>query len=361
MQNKCIWLYGLPCSGKSTLAKKLLDFNKHSILLDGDDIRSKLYDNQIGFSKKDRHKHLIRIAKLVKLLIDQNKDVICSFVTPFEETRKEIRDILNSSLLEVFLDTPLEECVKRDVKGMYKLAKRGEIKDFSGISGNFEKSKNAHLVLDTSKLTINDCFNKIVEKWSGHDLTRKVGTEASREYVKKCLNGFYDKYMTGSGLDIGYSGYTEGCQPILKNTIGIDLNYPGYDGKQLPFEDESQDYIFSSHMLEHVKDYTQAIEEWYRVLKYDGYMVITVPHQYAYEKKLELPSKWNGDHKRFYTCSSLLGEIEDSLTPNSYRIIHVKDNVNTDLFMFPPKVHSNGPYEIELVLKKIKTPDWKLK
>lgn len=167
--------------------------------------------------------------------------------------------------------------------------------------------------------------------------------------------------MSGIGLDIGYAGYVEGTVPILETAIGIDLNYSGYDGTTLPFNSESQDYVYSSHCLEHIQDYKASIVDWFRVLKTNGYMIIAVPHQYLYEKKLTLPSVWNEGHLRFYTPSSLLKEIEESLQPNSYRVRLLEDGDNQFNYNIVPPAHSEGQYEITLVIQKIIPPEWKLK
>lgn len=190
---------------------------------------------------------------------------------------------------------------------------------------------------------------------------RKVGTESRRTYEDKLRNGFFDKYMKGVGLDIGYSGYTLDVLPILETAIGVDIGYPGYNGTILPFPSESQDYVYSSHCLEHIRDYKTTIQEWYRVLKVGGHIVVAVPHQYLYEKKANLPSHWNGDHKRFYTPASLAKEFEESLEPNSYRIRLLEDGDQGFDYSLPPDVHSNGQYEITLVVQKIPLPKWKLK
>jgi len=166
----------------------------------------------------------------------------------------------------------------------------------------------------------------------------------------------HSKYMRGSGLDIGCGPY----DPDLPSAIGVDLNYPGYDGKRLPFTDESQDYVFSSHCLEHIEDYKTSIREWFRVLRFNGYMIICVPHQYLYEKRNDLPSRYNGDHKRFYKPQDLLYEIDESLEYNSWRLVHCRDNDDNFDYSIPPEVHSAGSYEIECVIKKIQKPAWKL-
>ena len=170
------------------------------------------------------------------------------------------------------------------------------------------------------------------------------------------------KYLSGKVLDIGFMGYLNGVVPITEKAIGIDLNYPEYDGIHLPFENESIDGILSSHMLEHVptKNVSKTIQEMHRVLKTGKYIIITVPHQYLYEKKIRPPSLFNGDHKRFYTPSSLLAEIESALEPNSYRIELLKDNSKEFNYLIPPEEHSSGCYEILCILKKIEKPYWQL-
>lgn len=183
---------------------------------------------------------------------------------------------------------------------------------------------------------------------------RKVGGESQRTYQEKLSNGFFLKYMFGNGLDIGYKGYEKNVVSILEGSIGIDLDTPGYDGKTLPFEDNSQQHVYSSHVLEHIADYKQAIQEWYRVVKVGGYIVTVVPHRDLYEKKLTLPSIWNKDHKRFYTPASLLKEFEYSLPVNSFRVRHLRDNDEGHDYNTPVSEHSHGAYEIELVIEKIK-------
>ncbi len=166
--------------------------------------------------------------------------------------------------------------------------------------------------------------------------------------------------MSGVGLDIGFSGGTENAQPILDTAIGIEIGYPGYNGISLPFGDNTQDYVYSSHCLEHVTDYKSTLREWYRVTNVGGHIVIMVPHQYLYEKKKTLPSRFNGDHKRLYSPASLLTEIQESLEPNSYRVRLLEDGDKDFDYSIPPEKHSNGQYEIILVLQKIKTPNWNI-
>lgn len=185
------------------------------------------------------------------------------------------------------------------------------------------------------------------------------GPETQKAHDRRNKAGFYKKYCQGKGLDIGFAGYVEGSKPIT-NSIGIDRDYPGYDGINLPFSEGSQDFVYSSHCLEHIEDYKGTIKEWHRVVKVGGFIIITVPHQYLYEKRASLPSQFNADHKRFYTGTSLLREIEESLLPNSYRIVYLQDCDNGFDYNIPVASHSSGEYQIELVLKKIETPKWSI-
>lgn len=190
--------------------------------------------------------------------------------------------------------------------------------------------------------------------------SRKVGEESQKTHDSKQLSGFFNKYMSGNGLDIGYSGYIKGAEPILPTAIGVDRTYKGYDGTTLPFNDASMSYVYSSHCLEHIVNTTIVINEWFRVLKIGGFMVIVVPHQHLYEKKHGLPSKFNEDHKRFYTPGSLLDGIEKVLRPNTYRVRLLEDGDTGFDYTRGPELHSGGQYEITLVLEKIAPPTWEL-
>lgn len=186
--------------------------------------------------------------------------------------------------------------------------------------------------------------------------------EAGRSYLSRLRSGFLDKYCSGDViLDVGYSGYDNPNGVAgLPNAIGVDLDYPGYDGMKLPFEDGSVDTVFSSHCLEHILFDHAAIRDWHRVLKIGGFIVCMVPSQALYEKKRFLPSNFNADHKRMYTPSSLAASFESALEVNSYRIRHLAENDSGYDYNIGPEKHSNGPYEIEIVVEKIMPPRWKL-
>ncbi len=191
------------------------------------------------------------------------------------------------------------------------------------------------------------------------DPSRKVGLESQKSYKAKIENGFFARFLSGPAvLDIGFAGHEGDGQPIVPQATGIDKDFPGYDGITLPFATESQDAVYSSHCFEHIADYAGALREWHRVLKVGGHMIIVVPHKHLFEKRDDLPSAWNLDHKRFYTAGSLLAEVESSLPANSYRVRHLADNDCGYDYSIAPLDPAVGCFEIELVLEKIAQPHW---
>lgn len=166
------------------------------------------------------------------------------------------------------------------------------------------------------------------------------------------------RYVQKPGIDIGY-GKQYGYEPFA-DFKGVDQDYPGYDGLNLPFDDGSLRTVHASHVLEHMLHPTLTLKEWFRVLSTGGHMIITVPHKFLYEKRINLPSRWNRDHKRFYTPAILLAEIQLALTPNSYRVIYCRDNDWNFDYTIPPDQHSQGCYEIECVIQKIEQPKWRM-
>ena len=188
-----------------------------------------------------------------------------------------------------------------------------------------------------------------------------VKGEAGRTLNVKLRNGFFSTYLAGEvTIDVGYRGAFADAVPILPHALGVDLDYPGYDGKKLPFPDDSVDTVYSSHMLEHVADPATTIRDWHRVTRLGGFIVCVVPHQFLYEKRRSMPSSWNADHKRFYTPGSLMREFETYLQPNTYRVRHLSDNDEGYTYGIGPETHSGGGYEVELVVQKIAPPGWDL-
>ena len=169
---KVIWFTGLSGSGKTTLASNLekeLFFRRFFCqVLDGDNIRSGI-NNNLGFSEEDRLENIRRISEVSKLLINTGMITICSFISPTDEIRKLARNIIGEKdFIEIFLNPPLEVCEQRDTKGLYKRARSGEIKDFTGISSPFEAPASPDLEIDTSVTSIKDSveliFNVVIDR-----------------------------------------------------------------------------------------------------------------------------------------------------------------------------------------------------
>ena len=153
---KCIWLTGLSGSGKSTLANALevalTEQGKHTYLLDGDNVRHGLNKN-LGMSDEDRTENIRRVSEVAKLMVDAGLVVITAFISPFRADRDAARALFeDGEFVEVFADAPLEECEKRDPKGLYKKARAGEIKEFTGIDSPYEAPANAEVVINTCLL-----------------------------------------------------------------------------------------------------------------------------------------------------------------------------------------------------------------
>lgn len=161
-----IWMTGLSGSGKSTVAIGVeRELHKRGILchiLDGDNIRAGINSN-LGFSAEDRRENIRRIAEIGKLFVDTGIVTIACFVSPTLELRQMAREIIGEKdFREVYIATPIEECERRDVKGLYARARRGEVKDFTGISAPFEAPTHPDLSLDTSQMTLKDEVEAVV-------------------------------------------------------------------------------------------------------------------------------------------------------------------------------------------------------
>jgi len=162
-----IWFTGLSGSGKSTIAN-LLEYDLHKLgyltyILDGDNIRHGL-NSDLGFSAKDRAENIRRIGHVANLFVDAGIIVITALISPFEKDRKFVRNILgNKNMIEVFVDCTLEVCAERDTKGLYKKAVGGEIKDFTGVSSPYERPKNPDIIVDSSKMDVEESVKLILK------------------------------------------------------------------------------------------------------------------------------------------------------------------------------------------------------
>lgn len=162
-----VWFTGLSGSGKSTIAMGVeRELHKRGILcriLDGDNIRAGINSN-LGFSAEDRMENIRRIAEIGKLFVQTGIVTLACFVSPTNDVRKLARRIIGEEdFKEVFVSTPLEECERRDVKGLYARARKGEVKDFTGISAPFEVPENPTLEIDTSRLSVEESVKRVVE------------------------------------------------------------------------------------------------------------------------------------------------------------------------------------------------------
>lgn len=162
-----VWFTGLSGSGKSTIAIALeRELHQRGLLcriLDGDNIRSGI-NNNLGFSEADRVENIRRIAEVSKLFVDTGIITIAAFISPSNDIREMAADIIGrDDFVEVYVSTPIEECERRDVKGLYAKARRGEIKNFTGISAPFEAPEHPALTLDTSVLSLEKSVHKLLE------------------------------------------------------------------------------------------------------------------------------------------------------------------------------------------------------
>ena len=161
-----IWFTGLSGSGKSTLAHSVEEilFNKgcRTYVLDGDNVRHSLSSN-LGFSNKDRKENIRRISEVTKLMIEAGLIVLTAFISPFREDRFAVRNLIpDGDFIEIYCKARLETCEARDIKGFYKRARAGEIKNYTGISSPYEVPENPELIIDTDKEEIKESVSRIV-------------------------------------------------------------------------------------------------------------------------------------------------------------------------------------------------------
>ncbi len=162
-----IWFTGLSGSGKSTLSnaleKHLASIGKHTMLLDGDNIRMGLNRN-LSFSEADRIENIRRIAEVAKLMNDAGLIVLTSFISPYVRDRRRAREIIGENFVEVYVSTPLEECMRRDVKGLYASAMAGKIEHFTGVSSPYEAPEHPDITIDTTGQDIEQCVEQLLKQ-----------------------------------------------------------------------------------------------------------------------------------------------------------------------------------------------------
>jgi adenylylsulfate kinase len=161
----CLWFTGLSGSGKSTLANQvelyLFEQGFHTYILDGDNVRKGL-NKDLDFTNEGRIENLRRIGEVAKLMLDAGLIVLAAFVSPFQKERQMLKQLMPDSFIEIFVDASLETCEKRDVKGLYKKAKEGEISNFTGISSPFEKPLAPDIHIPTDNLSIEESVQIIL-------------------------------------------------------------------------------------------------------------------------------------------------------------------------------------------------------
>lgn len=174
IQNKhtsfAIWLTGFSGAGKSTLANgienRLFKKGIHTYVLDGDNIRKGL-NNDLQFSDKDREENIRRVGEVSKLFVDAGIVVIAAFISPFQKDREQVRKIIQPDhFIEIFVDTSIQECERRDTKGLYKKARNGEISNFPGISSEFERPSNPEIIVKTENQTVEESIDFIIQELS---------------------------------------------------------------------------------------------------------------------------------------------------------------------------------------------------
>ena len=167
-----IWMTGLPCSGKTTIAKKLLEHIPNLAILDGDEMRELLSPNE-DFSRSGIINHNKKVANIAKLLLEHDVSVCVSKISPFIENRDDARQILKDhNFLEVYVKCSIDSCEKRDVRGMYKKARSGKMSNFIGIHVTYEPPINPELVVDTENSVIDDSVQKILDYIEKTNLTK---------------------------------------------------------------------------------------------------------------------------------------------------------------------------------------------
>jgi len=241
-----LWFTGLPGSGKTTVAKsvkeRLSNIGFRTELLDGDWVR-KTINPDAGFTRDERRRHLIRVAWIARLLARNGVAVLCSFVSPYRDVRAEIRKIIeeDAPFIEIYTKCSLEECIRRDPKGLYKKALSGEIKNFTGLDDPYEEPENPELVIDTEHDGVEENVNKVLEKLEEANLIRfessdmgmsgedKVTIHLSRELYEKA-----EKFVKESG---GFSNVDELVEFLLNEVLA----------------EESSEYKLSKEEEEEVK------------------------------------------------------------------------------------------------------------
>ena len=164
-----LWMTGLPCSGKTSIARKLQEFVPNLAVLDGDELREWLSPKD--FSREGRNEHNRKVAYLAKLLLNHNVPVSVSLISPYFENRKLAREIIgDDNFIETYVKCSLDVCEERDVKGMYKKARNQEIKGFTGIDDPYDVPENSELIIETENKSLDESVKQILDYLKNKDL-----------------------------------------------------------------------------------------------------------------------------------------------------------------------------------------------
>ncbi len=172
-----IWFTGLSGSGKSTLAhtieERLHQMDCRTYVFDGDNVRHGLCSD-LGFSESDRSENIRRIAEMCNLFVDAGVIALTAFISPLHKDRAMVRKLMGDDFLEIYCRCPIEVCEQRDVKGLYKKARAGEIKDFTGISALYDEPQNPDLVIDTDKQSLEDSVEHVLQLLLRNDILSRL-------------------------------------------------------------------------------------------------------------------------------------------------------------------------------------------
>ena len=173
-KGKILWFTGLSAAGKSTLAhaleEQLHDFGARTYVLDGDNVRKGLCKD-LGFSEQDRIENIRRIGEMSRIMMDAGLIVMTAFISPFRRDRRIVRELVEAGdFIEIFCDTPLSVCESRDIKGLYKKARAGEIPEFTGISSPYEIPEQPELIVESGDSTVEECVDEIINFLKGKEI-----------------------------------------------------------------------------------------------------------------------------------------------------------------------------------------------
>lgn len=175
-----LWFTGLSGSGKSSIAnsleRELYQLGQSTYILDGDNLRIGL-NSDLDFSLDGRTENIRRVGEVAKLLVDSGIVVISTFISPLKSDRQRVRDIVqNNEFIEIYVKCPLEKCERRDPKGLYKRARRGEIPEFTGISSPYEEPEKSEIILETDQHTIEECVKQVLNYLQNNGYLKKINS-----------------------------------------------------------------------------------------------------------------------------------------------------------------------------------------